>query len=146
MNNKIYLGGPDVFRKNAKEHFDILKQICTEYGFIGVSPIDNDISDTLSKEEKSIAIYKQNIKLIAECDIMVMNLNPFRGPNVDDGTAFEIGRGSGFGNVMIGYTSLWSLNLVEITDGFNIKNIDRIILDEYLIIEDFDNPCNLMIV
>ena len=41
---KIYLAGPDVFLPNAKEHGEVLKDRCLEYGFKGLFPLDNEVS------------------------------------------------------------------------------------------------------
>ena len=80
---KIYIAGPDVFEKNAKDIGQKYKAICEKYSHTGLYPLDNECD---SSEE----IYKGNIALINEADAVIANGNEFRG-EMDVGTAFEIG-------------------------------------------------------
>ncbi|MDX2493514.1 MAG: nucleoside 2-deoxyribosyltransferase, partial [Desulfuromusa sp.] len=88
---KIYLAGPDVFEPNAVEMGDKLKQLAEEYGFIGLFPLDNAIPVKRTPHETARAIRDANIKLIESADIVMANLNPFRGVEPDSGTVFEVG-------------------------------------------------------
>ena len=102
---KVYLAGPDVFRSDAKEYGDRLKTICEEHGVQGLYPADMEI-DHNSLEPFGVAksIFEANVELIHECDAVIANITPFRGPNMDVGTAFEIGYASALGKLIIGYT------------------------------------------
>ena len=88
---KIYIAGFDVFKPNSKEIGQKYKFTCKEYGFEGLYPLDNEIDESWSKDVAREFIYKKNIELIEMCDIVVANGNPFRGDELDSGTAFEIG-------------------------------------------------------
>jgi len=112
----IYLAGPDVFRKDATDYLQGLKDLCSQYGFIGLSPLDNEIEPTATNQSSmSNAIFSGNIQLLNECDIVIANLNPFRGPNVDDGTAFEIGFAGAKGKIIYGYTFFNKTTLKQLT-------------------------------
>ena len=95
----------------------------------------------LSKEHSNY-IFKNNISLIRQCDIIIANLTPFRGACIDDGTAFEIGYGFSQGLKIYGYTTHLNKSLIEIThELFDVSK-----QPEFTIIENFDNhPVNLMI-
>lgn len=141
---KIYLAGPDVFREDAIQHFETLKELCAKWGFIGMAPLDNTIqipTDKLNTPKHSKAIFISNVGLIKDCDIILANLEPFRGACIDDGTAWEIGCGYALGKRIWGYSSFSNLSLRAVT---NIMfDINR--QEDFPLIEDFGNPVNLMI-
>lgn len=93
---KIYLAGFDVFREDAADYGQKLKALCTRYGFEGLYPLDNEAD---SAEE----IFRGNLALIEKCDILLCNLNPFRGDEPDSGTSFEVGYGFAKGKKIVGY-------------------------------------------
>lgn len=88
---KIYLAGPDVFRADAREWGQSLKALCREFGFEGLYPLDNDAPANLPARALAHWIYEANIALIRQCDLVMANLEPFRGYEPDSGTAFEVG-------------------------------------------------------
>ena len=138
---KIYLAGPEVFLKNAKEVGKELKQLCSQYGFDGYFPLDNEIQGS-NQQELASNIQKANIELIQACDIVIANLSPFRGPEPDSGTVWEVGYAQGLGKQVLGYCS----------DRRTLKEKTQAILDlgdsstdsEGLEIEDFGLSHNLM--
>lgn len=132
---KIYLAGPDVFRANAQDYFKVMKEMCADYGFIGLSPFDSEAP----MGSTSANIFYSNVKLIDKCDIVVANLDPFRGPNVDDGTAFEIGYAYAIKRPIWGYTVVSGIELKETTELWEAESVD------FPHVEDFGLPRNLMI-
>jgi nucleoside 2-deoxyribosyltransferase len=99
---KIYIAGPEVFLRNAKEYGKMLKEKCFSSGFEGLFPLDNDVQGE-TREELAKNIKVGNIELIKSCDIVIANLSPFRGPEPDSGTVWEVGFAQGLGKVVIGY-------------------------------------------
>ena len=81
---KIYLAGPDVFRPDVAEWANSVRDLCRRYGFEALLPVDHN-------ETTPEKIYQSNIDLIRKAQIVVANLDPFRGPEPDSGTAFELG-------------------------------------------------------
>ena len=81
---KIYLAGPDVFRPDVMAWAESAREICRRYGYEALLPIDH--GETLPEK-----IFQANIDLISKAQIVVANLDPFRGPEPDSGTAFELG-------------------------------------------------------
>ncbi|MFA5409635.1 MAG: nucleoside 2-deoxyribosyltransferase [Bacilli bacterium] len=142
---KIYLAGPDVFRKNAIEHLESLKKLASQYGFEGLAPLDNVVivsDEEIGTPVHSNLIFKANVDLIKKCDIIIANINPFRGACIDDGTAWEIGCGYAWGKMIYGYSDFCNLSLKAITQ--IMFDVNR--QEEYSEIEDFGNTVNLMIV
>lgn len=99
---KIYIAGPEVFLKDGKEYGEILKQKCLTAGFEGLFPLDNDVQG-VTRDELARNIKAGNIELIKSCDIVIANLSPFRGPEPDSGTVWEVGFAQGLDKVVIGY-------------------------------------------
>ena len=87
----IYLAGPNVFKKDAIEDLNKMKEISKKYNQIGNAPIDNEVD--FAKVDAATKIFHGNVEMMDMCDVIIANLEPFRGPNVDDGTAFELGYG-----------------------------------------------------
>ncbi len=144
---KIYLAGFDVFYTNALEVLNRKKTLCEKYGFIGLAPLDNAVDFSLGNEELRRLIYKANIKLIQESDILCVNLNAFRHGEPDAGTVFEIGYGVALGKEVYVYVDSCETMLNK-TKSFDAKceQKEGIWLDSQgLMIEDFEGMFNLMI-
>lgn len=88
---KVYLAGPDVFRKDALKYLDELKEKLKKYGHEGISPFDKQVDASLSPPDQGEQIYQNNKQIIDSCDAVLANISPFRGPSCDAGTAWEIG-------------------------------------------------------
>ncbi|XOT94698.1 nucleoside 2-deoxyribosyltransferase, partial [Alcaligenes pakistanensis] len=81
---RIYLAGPDVFFRDATERAKLHKQLVRDFGFKPLHPVDQE-------EIEASSIYHHNIRLIEQADAVLANITPFRGAEIDTGTAFEIG-------------------------------------------------------
>ena len=101
---KIYLAGPDVFLPNAIEEGESLKALCQNYGYEGLFPMDNVISGQ-TPQEIALKIQEANKQMIHACDIVIANLSPFRGPEPDSGTVWEVGYAQAFGKKVVGYST-----------------------------------------
>jgi len=143
---KIYLAGPEVFDINALEIAEELKTICRKYGHEGLFPLDNVINAD-SKKELSKKIFDANIKMIKKADAVIANLNNWRGFEPDSGTIFEVGFAYALNKKVLGYIDNPEKSYLEkVVENAETKNISPFILDNNeKIIEDFDNPVNLMI-
>ncbi|MCT8335644.1 nucleoside 2-deoxyribosyltransferase [Leptospira sp. 85282-16] len=143
----IYLAGPEVFLPNAMEILTKAKKLCDTFGFRAFSPFDGEPTDKLELA-KAKQIFKENISLINQCDILIANCNPFRGACVDDGTAFEIGYAYSKGKRIFGYLNdkrilpeivKSKIHTISHPSGYAIDD------DGYLLNEDFGNSINLML-
>ena len=99
MTRKIYLAGPDCFRADAFEHFATLKAEATSKGMHAFSPLDSEVDINAADILK--VIYEINVQDIDEADVVLANVEPFRGACVDDGTAFEIGMAAAKGKPIV---------------------------------------------
>jgi nucleoside 2-deoxyribosyltransferase len=140
---KIYIAGPDVFEKNSIEIGKQLSALCEKYGFEGSYPLDNVIDFNQSKQKIAQDIYEANLLLIKESDIIIANLNNFRGYEADSGTIWECGFAHALGKEVYGYLSRKGAYIDQFEEA---QNEDEIFYDENaLMIENFDHPLNLMI-
>ena len=96
---KIYLAGPDVFLPDAIEIGRQKRELCRQFDFQGLFPLDQQLTGTPSGTD----IFRANVALMREADIGLFNLSPFRGPSADAGTVFEIGLMMGMGKRVFGY-------------------------------------------
>ena len=124
---KIYIAGPDVFEKNAKEIGEKYKKICSDYCHTGLYPLDNECDS--SKE-----IYLGNVALINEADAVVANGNEFRG-EMDVGTAFEVGFAAAKGKKVYIYMD----DTRTLVEKYGTED------ENGRFVEDFGYPLNLML-
>jgi nucleoside 2-deoxyribosyltransferase len=98
----IYLAGPDVFLPDARDVGRRKQEMCSEYGFLGLFPLDKDADVGADPG----AIFRANCRLMERASIGVFNLAPFRGPSADAGTTFEVGFMFAQRKKLFGYTSV----------------------------------------
>ncbi|MGV7242049.1 nucleoside 2-deoxyribosyltransferase [Caballeronia sp. M23-90] len=103
---RAYLAGFDVFRIDAVDHCAYLKDLCREMGYIGMYPFDNKAPSNLGPADKAAWIFRANINAIRSADMVMANLNDFRGRGEpDSGTAFEVGFAAALGKPIWAYRS-----------------------------------------
>lgn len=140
---RIYLAGFDVFRADSLAHGERLKALCREYGYEGLYPLDNQAPAGLCGPALADWIYRQNVTLIRRADLVMANLNPFRGAEPDSGTAFEVGYAVALGKPVWAYAQdgrplIEQLPAQRAPDG---RHVDA----EGYTVEDFGLPLNLML-
>lgn len=140
---KIYLAGPDVFEPDAIEQGKRLKALCEKYGFIGLFPLDNEINQDGTPYEVAKRIREANIALIHKCDIVVANLNPFRGLEPDSGTVYEVGYATALNKRVYAYAKDHRPMIQRIREGQSLSERATHCKDGK-VIEDFGQTLNLM--
>lgn len=134
---RIYLAGPDVFRRDAELVGEQLKLHCALAGAEGIYPLDGEpLHDAVSIRQRCIA-------MIDAADLVVANIEPFRGQHMDPGTAWEIGYAQARGKPV----HLYSGERRALTERIPslIDQDGRLWCEERHLVEDFDLPENLMI-
>ncbi len=134
---KIYLAGPDIFRPDAHEWSVNARELCRQHGFEALTPFDHG-------ETEPKKILEGNLELIRKAQMVVANLNPFRGLEPDSGTAFELGYALALGKKLWAYIDSAEPMLER------IRRIEALSADakcdsKGLAIEDFGLPVNLML-
>ena len=103
---RVYLAGPEVFLRNAVAAGAAKVEICARHALEGKYPLDAQLDlGELTLAERAYAIARANEGLIDECDAVIANLTPFRGPGADTGTAYEVGYARGRGMPVFGYSN-----------------------------------------
>lgn len=140
---KVYIAGPDVFEKNSIEIGKYYSQLSLKYGFEGLYPLDNFIDFNQEKHKIASDIFLANKKLIDRCDIVIANLNSFRGMEADSGTVWECGYAYAKGKKVYAYID----SKRDYKEQFlTLKEENDIYYDEMdRVVEDFNHPLNLMI-
>ncbi len=138
----VYLAGPDVFRPDAGDLALRQKALCQHYGYVPRHPFDQSATT-------SAAIFRTNVAMINEADVILANLDPFRGPEVDSGTAFEVGFATALRKPVIGYLTLPETLRERVARlhgeiRYDAAQQDWRDRDDHLI-EDFGHPINLML-
>lgn len=136
MGLKIYLAGFDVFRPDAVAQGERLKTLCAEFGHVGLYPLDNALPPGLQGPEAARWICEANLALIRQADVVLANLNDFRGHEPDSGTAFEVGFAVALDKPVWAYLD---------DDRPLIKQIGRSVDAHGFTVEDFGLPRNLML-
>ena len=87
--------------------------------------------------------------MINEADVVLANLDPFRGPEVDSGTAFEVGFAAALEKPVIGYLTLPETLRERVARLHGQIRYDAARQDwrdrDGHLIEDFGHPINLML-
>lgn len=144
------MAGPDVFLPHPELMGTRKKDICRAYGLVGVFPLDNSIDLIgLSKPEQGYKISAANEDLIRNCDLVIANITPYRGPSCDVGTAYEMGFARALGLPIFAYTNV-GVKFTERTKQFQgklwIKRPEGGLQDdEGMSMEDFGLWDNLML-
>lgn len=139
---KVYLAGPDVFRRDAVTFGAGLKEILKNAEIEGLFPLDNEIEGG-SPAETAREIRTANIQMIKECDGVIADLSPFRGPEPDSGTVWEVGFAQALGKPVIGYCTD-RRTLKEKTVEMLGLAVDSERDNQDMLIEDFGLSHNLM--
>jgi nucleoside 2-deoxyribosyltransferase len=100
---RVYLAGPGVFRQDPNSYGRMLQDKCAQAGLAGCWPLDGAVAPG-PPLETARAIYRANLALIDAAAAIIADLSPFRGPNMDPGTAWEIGYGVARGLPVFAWT------------------------------------------
>jgi len=107
MSKRAYLAGPEVFLSNAREIGARKRAVCERHGLVGVFPADEEdpCDPTLSLPEQGLAISRAMERIMRDCDAMIVNLTPCRGPSADVGSAYEMGFMRALGRPIFAYSN-----------------------------------------
>ena len=142
---KIYIAGPDVFEQDSIAIGKRYCELCFQCGYEGLYPLDNIVDFNQPKQKIAQDIYIANNRLIDTCDIVIANLNPFRGKEADSGTIWECGYATGLGKKVYGYMDS-ALSYVDQFSDDEKRVEEGVVVDlDDKMIEDFEYQINLMI-
>lgn len=99
---RIYLAGPDIYHPDAQQRGLDMVALCARYGHQATFPLRHPFQKG-TQRQCAIWLYNTNARLITNSDLIIANLNPYRGSEPDTGTAYEIGYAIAKGIPVIGY-------------------------------------------
>lgn len=142
---KIYLSVFERYDANGAEILAQMKAICKRYGYEAVSPLDLAdgvvLEETENVYEKTGQLFYNYQKHVRDADIIIANLNNYRGYEVNNDVGFECGMGFQLGKKLYGYMDDTSPLIDKIPHlgearEYRDQNGSNV--------EDFDYPANLM--
>ena len=77
----VYLAGPDVFYPDPNDRAQSMKEVLGTRGMVGLFPMDNqfDPEQFPDKKDLGIAIGNSNEDMMRKADIIIANVQPWRG-------------------------------------------------------------------
>ena len=103
----VYLAGPDVFYPGAVQRGAKMKAALAERGMAGLFPLDDELhpGDFPDQAGLGLAIAASCEAQIHKADMGLFNIQPWRGPEADEGTAYELGFMAALGKPVVLYTN-----------------------------------------
>lgn len=95
---KVYVMGPGVFRKDAREHFEHVRKLAAHHNVQPLIPWDPQLHEPAP-------IYENCVRMMQEADAGVVDLTPFRGTEPDSGSVFEAGYMVALRKPVVGYSA-----------------------------------------
>lgn len=142
----LYLAGPEVFLPDAQDIGDKKIKICSEHGFTGIYPVDNEPLPRLTGSNLGFYICRKNKQKIKMSSGVIANITPFRSISIDPGTAYEIGYADALSRPIFAYTNSPDSFVERTVAAFGGAIANDIIVDNIgMLIENFGLVDNLMI-
>lgn len=106
-----YLADFEMFLPTVKETVKYWKETCEKYGIIGLFPGDEEPEDEFkpyvpkddSQEEKAYSYFMHDVNHMKRSDMVIAQLDDWRGAEPDSGTAFEVGYFAAAGKPCYGF-------------------------------------------
>lgn len=149
---KAYLAGTEIFYPDSEETQKKYHALCEKYGIIGFYPADAAPDDEFKEYEKKddslhemeLQMFTHDLNHIKRTDIIIANLNDYRGNEPDSGTAVECGLAWGYGHRCFAFIDD-ARPMKQRFKGVKKIREDGTVTDKYgANLEDFDSPLNLM--
>ena len=149
---KAYLAGTEIFFTDSDETQEKYHQLCDKYGIIGYYPPDiapeDEFKEYVKKDdslhEMELQLFTHDLNQIKRTDIIIANLNDYRGNEPDSGTAVECGIAWGYGHRCFAFIDD-ARPMKERFKGVKKVKEDGTVTDkDGANLEDFDRPLNLM--
>lgn len=96
---RVYFAGPWVFHRDADTHADLIRIQAVTYGLEAILPTDAEPGASYPDTAADVAIHC--LAQIRRANVIIADVSPFRGPEPDSGTIFEIGYAAALGHQVI---------------------------------------------
>lgn len=138
----VYFAGPYIFQEKAAAICDTIRHTAMQHGLEPLIPTDNSIPPG-EPHQMAATIRAANYDMIRKSALIIAQISPFRGPNMDPGTAAEIGFATALEKPII----LWDVPPTTLADRTRtcIPGCINDKAPDGSTIENFGLPENLMI-
>lgn len=142
----IYLAGFERYDPEGEKVFTSIKKMCQAMGYRAVSPLDRAPGIVWADSAQHPYVKAANLfdnyqKHVRNCDVIIANLNNFRGYEISNDVAFECGMGFQLGKKLYGYIDSAARMIDRVPHlGAEMEYRDQTGSN----VEDFDYPVNLM--
>jgi len=102
----VYLAGPDLWFPDAAEHMARRTALCDAVGVTALAGPGEGMVETEPSEAMAREIYARALERLRLADAVIANLSPWRGPNADPGTAFEVGFAAALAKPVFAYLNV----------------------------------------
>lgn len=141
----VYLSGPERYDTDAIEKYTRMKQMCSLHGIAAITPID-PAPGVMIIEKDNPYTWAANLldnyqRHVRRCDVIIADLNDFRGNEVCNDVGFECGMGFQLGKKLYGYLDNTDI-LINRIPNLGGKNDFRDHTGNN--VENFNYPVNLM--
>ncbi|MEG0369539.1 MAG: nucleoside 2-deoxyribosyltransferase [Hungatella sp.] len=140
-----YLSGPERYDENAVAKYSVMKAICNRHGIDAVAPIDwaSGVTKITTEEPYTVAanLLDNYQKQVRNCDIIIANLNDYRGYECSNDTGFECGMAFQLGKILYGYmddTRPMKKRIPHLGEEYGFRDMTG------ANVENFNYPLNLM--
>ena len=103
----VYLASAERYDPDACAKYEQMKAICASYGFDAVAPmdlVDNEAAtDPENPYQTAAQLFHRYQQHVRDCDIILADLNDFRGYEPSNDVSFECGMGYQLGKKLFGY-------------------------------------------
>lgn len=103
----VYLAGFERYEADGDTVYAKMKDLCRQYGFQAVSPLDPaegvKIVETNHPYIRAANQFDHWQQHVRDCDIVIANLNNYRGYEISNDVGFECGMGFQLGKKLYGY-------------------------------------------
>ncbi len=149
---KAYLAGTEIFYPDSEETQKKYHALCEKYGIIGFYPADAAPDDEFKEYEKKddslhemeVQMFTHDLNHIKRTDIIIANLNDYRGNEPDSGTAVECGLAWGYGHRCFAFIDDARPMKQRFKGVKKIREDGTVTDKDGANLEDFDSPLNLM--
>lgn len=141
----VYLSGPERYDADAAERYKTMKEICNRLGMDACSPMD--WADGVKQVEwdhpykKAVNLFDNYQQQVRNCDLIVADLNDYRGYECSNDVGFECGMAFQLGKGLYGYmddTRPMKDRMPHLGEDQGFRDMSG------CNVENFDYPLNLM--
>ena len=145
---KLFLADSNIYYKDCHSRVEANIAFCSEHGFEAFHPLKSNFhaKEGMTPHEMAAAIAQNNLKQLDSCDVLMAELDPWRGCEVDTGVSFEVGYMLAKGKKIYGYMKDAATTYCTRYPVKTFDEEDGVYRDEQgRRLEEFGLPVNLMV-